>query len=413
MLLNSKINLPASKSECNRALILAALSAYQSAVSFSPENIKNISQAIDTQTLLGILLNQDSEIWDAKDAGTTFRFLTAFALATQKNVILTGSERMKERPIAVLVEALRSIGAKIDYLEKEGFPPLQIFGRDFIQTKNEINIRADVSSQYISALLMIAPTLDKGLTMNLIGKIGSRPYIKMTLQQMEAFGVVAEEHVNGLQMRVNEGSYHFSVFEVENDWSAASYVYAFAALAESAEIFIPGLKQDSLQGDKEIVEIMSHFGVETFWEKEGIILRKKANFVPIEQNLHIDFSNIPDLAQTIAVVAAVTGIKVYFSGLESLRIKETDRIAALQTELLKFGVHFSAVEKEVFTLYGTFIPNKTEINTYKDHRMAMAFAPLLLKIPDLTFENPEVVAKSFPNFWIEVRKLMNVYVHDN
>lgn len=398
------INLPASKSESNRALILAALAAYQNGISFLPSTIKNISQAVDTQTLLAILSHQDSEIWDAKDAGTTFRFLTAFAVATKKNVILTGSARMKERPIAVLVDALRSIGAKIDYLEKEGFPPLQIFGKDFIQIENEINIRADVSSQYISALMMIAPILDKGLKMNLIGKIGSRPYIEMTLQQISRRlpQIIADfaDIIEIANMRYNS-----DIFEVENDWSAASYVYAFVALSASAEVCVAGLKQDSLQGDKQIVEIMQHFGVETIWEKEGIILRKKDDFIPIEQNLHIDFSDIPDLAQTIAVVAAVTGIKVYFRGLESLRIKETDRIAALQVELLKFGVHFSEIEEGVFTLWGMFTPTNTQIATYKDHRMAMAFAPLLLKIPDLTFENPEVVSKSFPNFWIEVEKL--------
>lgn len=399
------INLPASKSESNRALILAALAAYQNGTPFSPSTIKNISQAVDTQTLLAILLHQEREVWDAKDAGTTFRFLTAFAVATKKNVILTGSARMKERPIAVLVGALRSIGAKIDYLEKEGFPPLHIWGNDFIQTKREININADVSSQYISALLMIAPILDKGLKMSLIGKIGSRPYIEMTLQQMSAFGVLADERRNGTQISADKINYNSDIFEVENDWSAASYVYAFVALSKSAVLFVSGLKQDSLQGDKQIVEIMQHFGVETIWEKEGVILRKKDDFIPIEQNLHIDFSDIPDLAQTIAVVAAVTGIKVYFRGLESLRIKETDRIAALQVELLKFGVHFSEIEEGIFTLWGMFTPTNTQIATYKDHRMAMAFAPLLLKIPALTFENPEVVSKSFPNFWIEVEKL--------
>ena len=399
------INLPASKSESNRALILTALAAYQNGIPFSPSTIKNISQAVDTQTLLSILSHQDSEIWDAKDAGTTFRFLTAFAVATKKNVILTGSARMKERPIAVLVDALRSIGAKIDYLEKEGFPPLQIFGKAFIQSKNELNIRADVSSQYISALMMIAPVLDKGLKMNLIGKVGSRPYIEMTLKQMSAFGVLADERRNGTQISTDKINYNSDIFEVENDWSAASYVYAFVALSKSAEVFVAGLKQDSLQGDKQIVEIMQHFGVETIWEKEGIILRKKDDFIPIEQNLHIDFSDIPDLAQTIAVVAAVTGIKVYFRGLESLRIKETDRIAALQVELLKFGVDFSEIEEGVFTLLGMFTPTNTQLATYKDHRMAMAFAPLLLKIPDLAFENPEVVSKSFPDFWKEVEKL--------
>lgn len=402
-----QINLPASKSESNRALILAALSAYQNELPFSQESIKNISQAADTQILLSILSHQDAEIWDAKDAGTTFRFLAAFAVATKKNVILTGSARMKERPIAVLVEALRSIGAKIHYLEKQGFPPLQIFGKDFIQTKNEIDIRADVSSQYISALLMIAPVLDKGLKMNLVGRIGSRPYIEMTLQQISrrlpqmrvAFSDIIE---------IAHSRYNADIFEVENDWSAVSYVYAFVALSASAEVFVAGLKQDSLQGDKAIVEIMQHFGVETVWKKEGIILRKKQNFIPIQQNLHIDFSDIPDLAQTIVVVAAATGMSVYFRGLESLRIKETDRIAALQTELLKFGVHFCEIDADTFTLFGTFIPVKTEIVTYKDHRMAMAFAPLWLKSSDLIFENPEVVSKSFPTFWKEVEKLRNM-----
>lgn len=399
----TKINLPASKSESNRALILTALSAYQQNLPFTISYIENISQALDTQTLIDILLHQDKAIWDAKDAGTTFRFLTAFAIATQKNVILTGSERMKERPIAVLVDALRNIGAKIDYLEKEGFPPLQIWGESFVQKRHEIDIQANISSQYISALLMIAAVLEKGLTLNLVGKMASRPYIEMTLKQMASWGIHA--HTHETQICIEKTSYPFSHFEVENDWSAASYAYAFVALSESAEIYLSGLNEDSLQGDKQIANIMKDFGVETIWAEKGIILRKKQGFVPASKALKIDFSNVPDLAQTIAVVAAAMEVNVCFTGLESLRIKETDRIAALQIELTKFGVNFCEKEKGVFTLKGKFIPAKTCIATYQDHRMAMAFAPLLLKIPDLIFENPSVVVKSFPHFWEEVKKM--------
>ncbi len=406
MHLTYTFHLPASKSESNRALIMTALSAYQQGIPFSIKNLQNLSQATDTQILISILSQQENPVWDAKEAGTTFRFLTAFAVATKKNVKITGSERMKQRPIKVLVEALRSLGANIQYVEKEGFPPLQVWAKDFVQTRQEIDIQADVSSQYISALLMIAPVLDKGLRLNLVGKVASRPYIEMTLRQMEGFGVLADFRRLGTQIFADKKNYISALISIENDWSAASYVYAFAALAESAEIFVSGLKRDSLQGDKKIAELMLHFGVETVWEKEGIILRKKAGFIFSNNKITIDFSDIPDLAQTIVVLAAATGAKIIFTGLESLRIKETDRIAALQIELRKFGVDFEEIAEGIFTLFGSFIPAETTIFTYKDHRMAMAFAPLLLKIPALKFENPEVVAKSFPHFWEEVRNLL-------
>lgn len=388
--LKTNIPLAASKSESNRALIINALSP-------KPAILQNLASARDTQTMIRLLASPDQTL-DVLDAGTTMRFLTAYAAASGRDSIMTGTDRMKQRPIGILVEALRRLGAHIQYLEKEGFPPLHIAGRKPL-IGGEINIRGDVSSQFISALLMIAPRINGGLTLNLTGKIGSRPYIEMTRKLMQLFG--ATSHWEGNSIIVPEQSYQAIPYRIESDWSGASYWYSMAALSESAELKLFGLRKDSTQGDAEIARVMEHFGVTTQYAEDGVIIRK--NGPVAQEGFHQDFSDIPDMAQTVAVVAAALNIPVRMSGLESLRIKETDRIAALQTELAKFGV--SMLEEGIpgeFVIRENFKAAPARIHTYEDHRMAMAFAPLALRVPYLEIQDERVVDKSYPEFWEHV-----------
>lgn len=385
--LQSSIPLAASKSESNRALIINALSP-------EPAQLQNLASARDTQTMIRLLTSNESTL-DVLDAGTTMRFLTAFAAATQRDSIMTGTDRMKQRPIGILVDALRSLGAKIQYLEKEGYPPMHIEGAHPLQG-GEINIRGDVSSQFISALLMIGPRIQGGLRLNLTGKIGSRPYIEMTRKLMQLFGV--ESHWEGNSILVQEQNYQATPYRIESDWSGASYWYSMAALSESAELKLIGLRKASTQGDAGIAKVMEHFGVTTIYEEDAVIIRKNGSIT--QEGFHQDFSDIPDMAQTVAVVAAALNVPVRMSGLESLRIKETDRIAALQAELAKFGVTMLEEEKpEEFVIRGKFQVNSAQIHTYEDHRMAMAFAPLALRVNMLSIEEESVVNKSYPEFW--------------
>lgn len=394
--LSGEIALPASKSESNRALLMRALAQAQHSCNFPEKLFSNLSTANDTLVMQARLKELWRREWNVEDAGTACRFLTAFAAAIGRKVLITGSERMKERPIFHLTEALKEIGFDIQYLEKEGFIPLSINEKKIKQKKNKITIRADISSQYISALLMIAPLLPEGLEIEFSeGEIYSFPYITMTLNMMKHFCISYEETRNGY--KIPSQKYCMRLFEVESDWSAASYIYSFAALSEKASIFLPKLRKDSLQGDAKIVELMLHWGVETSYTQKGVRIKKKMGKIP--QDIRFDFKDCPDLAQTLIVVAGATGAKVEFTGLESLRIKETDRIAALQTELLKAGLSLSEKEKGVFSLSGTFQPIQTAVETYKDHRMAMAFAPLIMKQETLSLINPSVVKKSFPDFW--------------
>jgi len=379
-----QIPLPSSKSESNRVLIIDALTK-------GANKLSNLAEARDTQTMIR-LLKEDPDTYDVLDAGTTMRFLTAYAALNNRQKTMKGTPRMCERPIGILVDALKEIGASINYLKKEGFPPLSIEGFSGQKTK-EIEIRGDVSSQYISALLMNAPLLPDGLVLNLTGKIGSRTYITMTLELMKTFGV--DYIFEGSQIEIKPGKYQPTSFSVESDWSGASYWFSLLACADSGELFLKGLKAESLQGDAKIVAIMDKLGVESEFQSNGIILRKKE----ISGLPSFDFTHCPDLAQTVAVTCAITGQTSDFMGLESLRIKETDRIDALQRELAKIGALLEERKEGVFTLVpATNIPDKVSIATYDDHRMAMAFMPLITRTK-LEIEDPEVVNKSYPSFW--------------
>ncbi|MBF9236680.1 3-phosphoshikimate 1-carboxyvinyltransferase [Hymenobacter sp. BT683] len=391
--------LPASKSEANRALILQALAG--------GGTLRNLSDANDTQLMRRLLSAAPSTaVLDAEDAGTVMRFLTAYLAVTDWHGRLIGTARMQERPIAVLVDALRQAGARISYLNNEGFPPLELAGFADVPSRaepTELAVRGDISSQYISALLMVGPRLPGGLRLQLTGHIGSRPYINMTVALMKLFG--ADYSVEGDTFLVRSTPYQPTDYTVESDWSAASYWYSLVALAPAgSEITLPWLRQASLQGDQAIVGMMAHFGVETTFLPDGVHLRQQ----PVAAGapaLAFDFTDCPDLAQTVAVVAAARSIPVEMTGLESLRIKETDRIAALQTELAKFGGDLRDAGEGRFQAESTgFKVNGQSVATYHDHRMAMAFAPLAV-LGTLFIESPTVVKKSYPQFWKELAKI--------
>jgi 3-phosphoshikimate 1-carboxyvinyltransferase len=379
-----EIPLPSSKSESNRVLIINALTQGKNMLS-------NLAEARDTQTMIR-LLEEDPAVYDVLDAGTTMRFLTAYAALNNLTKTLTGTPRMCERPIGILVDALRQLGAEIEYLGQDGYPPLKTmrFGG---QLTNRIQIRGDVSSQYISALLMNGPMLPDGLTLELIGKVGSKTYIEMTLELMKAFGIAYQFEGNVIQ--IPHQAYIPTTFAVESDWSGASYWFSLLACAQEGELYLKGLKQNSLQGDSRIVEIMDKLGVESKFDAHGVKLSKK----PIEGISRIDFTHCPDLAQTVAVTCALLGQRVEFTGLESLRIKETDRIYALQRELAKINAGLLEGDDQIFTVApSNALPTAVHIHTYDDHRMAMAFMPLLTRM-EVTFDDPEVVNKSYPSFW--------------
>ncbi|ADY51225.1 3-phosphoshikimate 1-carboxyvinyltransferase [Pseudopedobacter saltans DSM 12145] len=394
--INQTIELTGSKSESNRALIIQALSK-------GKVQIENLSSAADTVTLDNILKNAAAgNIAEANvgPAGTAMRFLASYLTVKGINTVLTGTERMKQRPIGILVDALRHIGGEIVYIENEGFPPLQIPSQ-FIQKSEAVKIKGDISSQYITSLLLIASFLPKGLTLEIEGELTSRPYVEMTLGFLEQCGIKYTWNDNKIAIPHQE--FNESKLIVEPDWSAASYWYAFAALADSATITLPYLRQNSLQGDSAIVEIMSHFGVKTTFNETGLILEKVST--PLDSKF-FDLKNCPDLAQTVIVVSAALGHEATFTGLETLKIKETDRIKALQEQLAKIGVKL--IEKDLnYTLdcSGLHFPEKIFINTYEDHRMAMAFAPLALFVKEVEIEEERVVDKSYPHYWEDVRKI--------
>ena len=387
----ASIELPGSKSESNRALIINALCS-------KPREIKNLSEARDTQ-LMKALLHSDEEVLDVKDAGTTMRFLTAYLAIGKRSKNLKGSKRMHQRPIGDLVDALNEIGAQIKYSKKEGFPPIEIkpFKK---QHKDSLEIMANRSSQFISALLMIAPTLPQGLKLSLMGEVGSRPYIQMTLDIMSQFGI--EHHWNGNSISISPQTYQPMVYHVESDWSGASYWYSVVALAPKAKIRLLGLKQSSLQGDSVIVSMMNKLGVMTTIEENGVLLEKIAS----QKSVEFDFVNCPDLAQTIAVVCAAKKIHCRMTGLESLRIKETDRIKALKKELKKLNAKFKETESGVWEIDSKFEAGTAEIviDTYEDHRMAMAFAPLSV-LQNIVIKDADVVNKSYPGFWNDLSKI--------
>jgi len=392
--LKGSIVLPASKSIANRSLIIHALS-------FSPYPIENLSDSDDTRVMQKVF-NSNTNQFDIGHAGTAMRFLTAFLSQIVGEWIITGSDRMKQRPIGILVDALNKLGAKIEYLENDGFPPLKIFGSHLKGCVLELD--GSVSSQYISALLMIAPTIEDGLTLRLKNKITSRSYIEMTLKLMEQFGV---QHVwKGNEIRISEQSYKACPFSVEADWSAASYWYQMAVLGNDVDMELIGLRTESLQGDAAVAEWFKQLGIETTTTEKGSRLTK--NGQPLPKFLQLNFIENPDVAQTFAVLCVMKQIPFHFSGLETLKIKETNRIAALQDELAKFGTlitepaHGELKWDGAFTLEKQFVP---EIETYHDHRMAMSFAPACLTFGPVTILDPMVVTKSYPGYWEDLKKV--------
>ncbi|MEJ7779992.1 MAG: 3-phosphoshikimate 1-carboxyvinyltransferase [Daejeonella sp.] len=405
--LSGTIHLTGSKSESNRALIIQALSG-------SAVQVKNTSEAADTVTLLGILQPEggkrkaegaelkaeSSKLIDIGPAGTAMRFLTAYYSQRDGEVVLTGSARMKQRPIGILVDALRSLGAEIEYTEKDGYPPLKIRG-PFNQKSNKVSIKGNISSQYISALLLIAPRLEKGLELIIEGELTSRPYVEMTLAMLSHAGIKYEWEGNTI--KIPNQYFVDSVISVEPDWSAASYWYAIAALSDEAELFLPGLNAYSLQGDSKITEIMANFGITSQFKDGGVLIRKEPK--KVERKI-FDFKECPDLAQTVIVVCAALGHDATFTGLETLKIKETDRVNALQVELAKIGVKLT--EKNLtykLDCSGRDLNQSIKVSTYDDHRMAMAFAPLALVLNEIEIEDHRVVDKSYPHFWSDLKSI--------
>ena len=399
--ITGEITLDGSKSISNRILIIRALCD-------DFFNIKNLSTSKDTMTLLKLLKNKEAEIFDAGAAGTTFRFMTAYLALQQGTQILTGSERMKQRPIGKLVNALTALGCDIEYLEKEGYPPLKINTPKSLKI-NDLSIAADTSSQYITALLMIAPTLPNGLHLTLEGTIVSLPYIQMTLTLMQYFGISHEW--SGNTIIVEKQAYKARDITVEADWSAASYYYALAAFADTLDLKLNGLFEESLQGDSVTVEMGFHFGIDTEYREGGLRLTKSGN--PMTELFEWDFVKCPDIAQTFAVICAGVGVQGLFTGLETLFIKETDRVQALKNELAKVGASFvklparfaQKTQKQYFMIDGKAEFEKIPtFPTYEDHRMAMAFAPFAL-FDTIKIEDPSVVSKSYPQFWEDLKSL--------
>lgn len=398
--LTGEVQLNGSKSISNRLLLIEALSKQDVTIS-------GLSNANDTIILTRLLQNQTDSVLDAEDAGTTYRFMTAYLACQSDTQVLTGSKRMLERPIKILAEALNELGAQINYLGKAGYPPLSIRSPKFVhETMPQLNIPANLSSQYISALLMIAPSLPKGLRLRLEGEIVSEPYITMTTSLMQRFGV--EVLRAGNTFLIEPQLYSAEAIHIEADWSAASYYYAIAALNQDpVNLQLHWLEQQSSQGDAIIAPIMELLGVQTDYLGKGKIQLSKLD-MPLPDKFTYDFTNCPDLAQTLAVVLAGLDIPANLTGLRTLRIKETDRIAALKTELEKLGAKVKTTEESLQIVKGIDVSVREKaplVETYKDHRMAMAFAPLALRLGQLKFDNREVVNKSYPDFWKDLEQL--------
>ena len=393
------IKVTGSKSESNRLLLLQAL--------YPTISIQNLSESDDTLVLKRGLEVLSGEV-DVHHAGTAMRFLTAYFAAKEgAEVLLTGSDRMQQRPIKILVDALRNIGATIEYVNNEGYPPLRIFGKKL--QKDTVSVKANVSSQYISALMLIAPSLSYGLSIHLEGEITSAPYIKMTLSLLERIGVTCSFSGNTIRIE-REIKAQQTAFIVESDWSSASYFYSIIALSKTSSVKLTSYTENSLQGDAALASIYKSLGVETTFniEEASIELSKNKNDLP--KSISLDLSNTPDIAQTIAVTCFGMGIDCELTGLHTLKIKETDRLEALKAELEKLGA------KVITTKDALFLESRSDknqanrinenilIETYQDHRMAMAFAPLALLVP-LTIDEPMVVTKSFPSFWKDISKM--------
>lgn len=385
------LNLPASKSISNRVLIINALS-------YSPLLVENLAVCEDTDRLLEALHSNTNTFYTG-DGGTTIRFLTAFLSKIVGEWTVNCSERMKERPIGILVDALNKLGAQISYMEKEGYPPLKVIGSNL--SKSSLSLSGSTSSQYITALLLIAPTLQNGLELTLNGKIVSRPYIQMTLDIMSEFGI--KSTFAGNKIKVEAQDYKIRPYKVESDWSGASYWYEVVSLAKGGSIFLRGLSEESFQGDAKQVAVWEKLGVRSTFDEGGVLLEKTE--VQINR-FDFDFCEMPDLAQTFAVCCALNGIPFRFMGLETLKIKETNRVVALMRELKKLGFILSEPKEGSLEWNGEvgLAEENPSIATYRDHRMAMSFAPIALKYP-IQIENPQVVNKSYPEFWNHLRAL--------
>lgn len=388
--LQAKVTLPASKSISNRALVISALSGRQ-------ETPENVSDCDDTRVMVRALSNMPYEI-DIMAAGTAMRFLSALLSVTPGTHIITGTERMRHRPIGILVDALRQLGAQVEYVNEEGFPPLRITGNEGL-TESKVSLSGSVSSQYISALLMIGPVLKNGLELKLTGNIVSRPYIEMTLTIMRQFGAKVEWQ-GADTIKVEPVPYTPVPYLIENDWSAASYWYEMVALSndKDAEVILPGLFKESTQGDAAIQRIFAQLGVKTEFTEQGVRIYKGGD---ITERLDYNFVNEPDMAQTFVVTCAMMGIPFRFTGLQSLKIKETDRILALRTELRKLGYEIGEAEDSILFWDGERCEAQPDpaIDTYEDHRMAMSFAPCALKLGSIRINDPHVVSKSYPTYW--------------
>ena len=394
--ITGEVILPASKSISNRALAINMLAG-------NAKTPVNLSDCDDTRVMLKWLNDRPSTI-DIGAAGTAMRFSTALLAVTEGSHVITGSERMKKRPIGILVNALRQLGAQIEYVEDDGFPPLRIVGNTSLEG-GIISLPGNVSSQYISAMLMIGPTLKKGLTLQLTGEIISRPYINMTIAIMHSFGAEVQ-FVTDNTIVVKPGKYNPNDYTVENDWSAASYWYEIIALANNtdATIYLPNLYKNSLQGDCRGAEVFRKLGVETQYTSNGVTLRKTP--VSIEL-LEYDFVEMPDLAQTFVVTCCMLGVHFHFTGLQSLKIKETDRINALKVEMKKLGYVIEDRNDSELLWQGELCKpiDNCSIDTYEDHRMAMAFAPVSMKIGKININDPHVVTKSYPHYWDDLKRV--------
>lgn len=397
---DTRILLPASKSISNRALIIHVLTGGN----VMPENL---SDCDDTKVIIRALSHRP-EVIDIKAAGTAMRFMTAYLSVTEGEHTITGTERMKHRPIGVLVDALRYLGAEIEYAGEKGFPPLRIRGRQL--EGGRLEIPGNVSSQYISALLMIAPVLSKGLEMKLTGGIVSRPYIDLTLHLMHQFGVSAE-WTDIDSITVKPQPYRQRPYTIENDWTAASYWYEILALTDElgSKVVLPGMLDGSRQGDSAVRYIFSLLGIKTaFADREGDRLTDATltRHSCMLNRMDYDFTNQPDLAQTLIATCPVLGIPFHFTGLGSLRIKETDRIEAMKTEMEKLGYILHADSGTELSWEGDRCEPAAQpvIDTYEDHRMAMSFAPLAIRLGRIGINHPEVVSKSYPHYWNDLRK---------
>jgi 3-phosphoshikimate 1-carboxyvinyltransferase len=390
---DGSVVLPASKSISNRLLIIQALAKNEGATN-------NLSDCDDTNVMHDAFSNNPYLI-DIKAAGTAMRFLTAYlSLSEGETHVITGTERMRNRPISILVNALRALGADITYQEKDGYPPLLIKGCKM--NGGKLELPGNVSSQYISALLMIAPYLPGGLLLELTGTIVSRPYINLTINLMKDCGADVQ-WIDDHTLKVNKCHYNTQSITVENDWSASSYWYEIAALSNKARIELPGLLANSYQGDSAIKDFFTQLGITTKYTPSGILIEKEKT---IDMNeLHLDFVNQPDLAQTLVVTTALMNIPFHFTGLQSLKIKETDRIAALINEMRKIGYVIKEKEEGSLCWENERCEATNEaILTYQDHRMAMAFAPASLKIGSIRIDSPLVVSKSYPHYWEELKR---------